>query len=93
MSAKEMQYAPRLEDPNHGSALTATQQRLTSRSNITVEDLKTKTGTTVNGEKFKGETRVLTNDVNEILMGGSPDVFRYATMPRNWCSELIAVAG
>lgn len=44
-----------------------------------IEDLGTKTGTTVDGHKYKGEKHVITELAAEIKMGGCPDMFRYGT--------------
>jgi hypothetical protein len=49
---------------------------LSSRSRVTIEDLATKIGTVVNGQKIKGSKYVLDGQVAEILMGKCPHVFR-----------------
>ncbi|KAF6796967.1 GPI mannosyltransferase (FHA domain-containing protein) [Colletotrichum sojae] len=50
-------------------------QELSRRSAVTIEDLGTKTGTTVDGHKYKGEKHVVTESTAEIKMGGCPDLF------------------
>ncbi|KAF6816335.1 FHA domain-containing protein [Colletotrichum musicola] len=50
-------------------------QELSRRSTVTIEDLGTKTGTTVDGHKYKGEKHVVTESTAEIKMGGCPDLF------------------
>nr|XP_036581489.1 FHA domain-containing protein [Colletotrichum truncatum]KAF6789840.1 FHA domain-containing protein [Colletotrichum truncatum] len=54
---------------------------LSNRSTVTIEDLNTKTGTTVDGHKYKGEKHVLTQPTAEIKMGGCPDLFRLTWQP------------
>ncbi|KAH8655207.1 hypothetical protein BX600DRAFT_66824 [Xylariales sp. PMI_506] len=44
-------------------------QNLSSRSHIVVEDLGSKIGTVVNGQKIKGEKYVITQESNELKMG------------------------
>ncbi|KAI4595893.1 hypothetical protein KJ359_006532 [Pestalotiopsis sp. 9143b] len=44
-------------------------QNLSKRSKITVEDLKSKLGTVVNGEKIKGGKYVIDQEENELKMG------------------------
>ncbi|KAI0170588.1 DNA damage response protein RcaA [Pestalotiopsis sp. NC0098] len=44
-------------------------QNLSKRSKITVEDLKSKLGTVVNGEKIKGEKYAIDQEENELKMG------------------------
>lgn len=44
---------------------------------MTITDLGTKTGTTVDGHKYKDEKYVITESSVEIKMGGCPDLFRY----------------
>ncbi|KAL2757023.1 hypothetical protein ACRALDRAFT_1062659, partial [Sodiomyces alcalophilus JCM 7366] len=56
-------------------------QDLSTRSDVTIEDLSTKTGTTVNGKKFKGETYTLTQPSAEIKLGSCPDIFRLSWHP------------
>ncbi|KAK2017136.1 FHA domain-containing protein [Colletotrichum eremochloae] len=56
-------------------------ENLSSRSKVTIEDLGTKTGTTVDGHKYKGEKHVITEAVAEIKMGGCPDMFRLSWYP------------
>jgi hypothetical protein len=50
---------------------------LSSRSKLTIEDLKTKIGTFINGQKIKGEKHVVSGDETEIVMGKCPSKFRY----------------
>lgn len=49
------------------------------RSTLTIEDLKTKIGTFVNGQKIKGEKYTVAGDEEEfeIVMGKCPSKFRY----------------
>ncbi|TDZ34465.1 GPI mannosyltransferase 1 [Colletotrichum spinosum] len=56
-------------------------QQLTRRSKVTVEDLGTKTGTTIDGHKYKGEKHVVNESTAEIKMGGCPDLFRLTWHP------------
>ncbi|KAK1993008.1 FHA domain-containing protein [Colletotrichum falcatum] len=56
-------------------------ENLSSRSKVTIEDLATKTGTTVDGHKYKGEKHVITEAAVEIKMGGCPDLFRLSWHP------------
>lgn len=53
---------------------------LSSRSRLTIEDLKTKIGTFINGQKIKGEKHVVSGDETEIVMGKCPSKFRYDLM-------------
>ncbi|RGP79574.1 campothecin resistance conferring [Fusarium longipes] len=46
-----------------------------SRSTLTIEDLATKIGTVVNGEKIKGTKKVVEGDKVEFTMGKCPDKF------------------
>lgn len=46
------------------------------RSTLTIEDLKTKTGTVVNGEKIKGKKYEVTTASADITMGKCPNKFR-----------------
>ncbi|KAI1868518.1 uncharacterized protein JN550_006434 [Neoarthrinium moseri] len=55
-------------------------QKLSSRSKVTVEDLGSKIGTTVNGHKIKKEQYVITQDKNELRMG-SMSGFQITWMP------------
>ncbi|KAJ2902837.1 uncharacterized protein MKZ38_000031 [Zalerion maritima] len=48
----------------------------TTRSTLTIEDLKTKIGTTVNGVQIKGSKYVATEQENEIQMGHCSKLFR-----------------
>ncbi|KAF4434058.1 Nibrin [Colletotrichum fructicola Nara gc5] len=56
-------------------------QDLSSRSAITIEDLNTKAGTTVDGHKYKGEKHVVTEATAEIKIGGCTEVFRLTWHP------------
>ncbi|KXH52967.1 FHA domain-containing protein [Colletotrichum nymphaeae SA-01] len=56
-------------------------QHLSRRSTVTIEDLGTKTGTTVDGHKYKGEKHVVAAASAEIKMGGCPDLFRLTWQP------------
>ncbi|KAJ0377947.1 hypothetical protein COL26b_003865 [Colletotrichum chrysophilum] len=56
-------------------------QNLSSRSTITIEDLNTKAGTTVDGHKYKGEKHVVTEATAEIKIGGCTEVFRLTWHP------------
>ncbi|ORY57914.1 uncharacterized protein BCR38DRAFT_82308 [Pseudomassariella vexata] len=51
------------------------------RSKVTVEDLCSKIGTTVNGKKFKGEKYVITTDENVLQMGSLQAKFRITWFP------------
>jgi pSer/pThr/pTyr-binding forkhead associated (FHA) protein len=46
-----------------------------SRSTLTIEDLATKIGTVVNGEKIKGKKKVVEGDKAEFTMGKCPNKF------------------
>ena len=50
---------------------------LSSRSNIKIEDLATKIGTVINGQKIKGEVYDVQVEEYEIMLGKCPDTFRY----------------
>ncbi|TGJ82685.1 hypothetical protein E0Z10_g6082 [Xylaria hypoxylon] len=52
-----------------------------SRSKVTVEDLGSKGGTKVNGQKYRGETCTLSQDSNIFQMGSFPPVFRITWFP------------
>ncbi|KAF9876899.1 FHA domain-containing protein [Colletotrichum karsti] len=56
-------------------------QDLSTRSTVTIEDLNTKTGTTVDGHKYKGEKHVVTEAAAEIKVGGCPQLFRLTWHP------------
>lgn len=60
--------------PNYGALYLQTDPR--SRSTVTIEDLKTKLGTWVNGKNIKGEQLVLTKDENEMKVANYNKVFR-----------------
>ncbi|CAJ0548841.1 Ff.00g024540.m01.CDS01 [Fusarium sp. VM40] len=47
----------------------------TSRSTLTIEDLATKIGTVVNGEKIKGKKKVIEGTKAEFTMGKCPNTF------------------
>ncbi|KAH7156520.1 hypothetical protein EDB81DRAFT_393709 [Dactylonectria macrodidyma] len=51
------------------------------RSTLTIEDLKTKTGTIVNGEKVKGKKYEVATPSAEITMGKCPNKFRLTWNP------------
>ncbi|KAH8734585.1 hypothetical protein BGZ61DRAFT_514018 [Ilyonectria robusta] len=51
------------------------------RSTLTIEDLKTKTGTVVNGEKIKGKKYEVTTASADITMGKCPNKFRITWNP------------
>lgn len=50
---------------------------LSSRSHIKIEDLATKIGTVVNGQKIKGSVYDTQVEEYEIMLGKSPSKFRY----------------
>ncbi|KAI3324879.1 hypothetical protein HD806DRAFT_521897 [Xylariaceae sp. AK1471] len=52
-----------------------------SRSSITIEDLGSKGGTKVNGQKYRGETCSLSQDSNTLQMGSFPPIFRITWFP------------
>ncbi|KAK5634852.1 hypothetical protein RRF57_010565 [Xylaria bambusicola] len=52
-----------------------------SRSKVTVEDLGSKGGTKVNGQKYRSETCTLSEDDNTIQMGSFPSIFRITWLP------------
>ncbi|KFA48974.1 hypothetical protein S40293_02560 [Stachybotrys chartarum IBT 40293] len=52
-----------------------------NRSKLTIEDLGTKIGTVVNGEKLKGSKTVLGTKEAEIIMGKCPNKFRLSWFP------------
>ncbi|KAI1421506.1 hypothetical protein F5Y12DRAFT_702265 [Xylaria sp. FL1777] len=54
---------------------------MASRSKVTVEDLGSKGGTKVNGEKYRSETCTLLQDSNTIQMGSFPPIFRITWLP------------
>ncbi|UNI23205.1 hypothetical protein JDV02_009037 [Purpureocillium takamizusanense] len=54
---------------------------LTSRSKLTIEDLKTKIGTTVDGTKIKGSKHVVEGKEAQFVMGKCPQVFRITWFP------------
>lgn len=53
----------------------------TSRSTVTVEDLKTKIGTQINGTQIKGTTCVLTQESNTLKFGSCNHLFRLSWHP------------
>ncbi|KAJ8104854.1 hypothetical protein ONZ43_g7658 [Nemania bipapillata] len=52
-----------------------------SRSKVTIEDLGSKGGTKVNGQKYRSETCTLSQDSNTIQMGSFPPLFRITWFP------------
>ncbi|KAL2211304.1 hypothetical protein CC79DRAFT_194689 [Sarocladium strictum] len=54
---------------------------LTSRSRITIEDLATKIGTTVDGHKIKGDKFIIDSAQAQIVMGKCPHVFQLIWQP------------
>ncbi|POR36108.1 Nibrin [Tolypocladium paradoxum] len=54
---------------------------LTSRSKLTIEDLATKIGTVVNGQKIKGGKYVVDGKEAEMTMGKCPSTFRITWFP------------
>ncbi|KAL7811849.1 hypothetical protein V8C26DRAFT_408086 [Trichoderma gracile] len=55
---------------------------LSSRSNIKIEDLATKIGTVVNGQKIKGEVYDVQVEEYEIMLGKCPEMFRLKWNPK-----------
>ena len=49
---------------------------LSSRSKLTIEDLGTKIGTTVNGQRIRGDKYAVTQADVEVTMGKCPSKFR-----------------
>ncbi|PTB68797.1 hypothetical protein BBK36DRAFT_1166684 [Trichoderma citrinoviride] len=54
---------------------------LSSRSKIKIEDLATKIGTVINGQKIKGEVYDVQVEEYEIMLGKCPDTFRLKWHP------------
>ena len=54
---------------------------LSSRSRLTIEDLATKIGTTVDGRKIKGDKLTIDNSHAQLVMGKCPHIFRYGFPP------------
>ncbi|PHH66256.1 hypothetical protein CDD81_7849 [Ophiocordyceps australis] len=54
---------------------------LASRSRVTIEDLATKIGTFVNGNKIKGQKHQVEDVETEVMMGKCPDKFRLVWFP------------
>ncbi|KAI1746784.1 hypothetical protein F4782DRAFT_474497 [Xylaria castorea] len=52
-----------------------------SRSKVTIEDLGSKGGTRVNGQKYRSETCTLSQDSNTLQMGSFPPLFRITWLP------------
>ncbi|KAI0108875.1 hypothetical protein GGR51DRAFT_513410 [Nemania sp. FL0031] len=52
-----------------------------SRSKVTIQDLGSKGGTKVNGQKYRSETCILSQDSNTIQMGSFPPLFRITWFP------------
>lgn len=57
------------------------QQSLNSRSQLTIEDLKTSKGTFVDGQPIQGEKHVVSAEQTEFTLGKCPDIFRYTICP------------
>lgn len=53
---------------------------LSSRSHIKIEDLATKIGTVINGQKIKGSIYDTQVEEYEIMLGKCPNKFRYACL-------------
>ncbi|TFB07238.1 hypothetical protein CCMA1212_000871 [Trichoderma ghanense] len=53
-----------------------------SRSHIKIEDLATKTGTVVNGQRIKGEVYDVQVEEYEIMLGKCPDTFKLKWVPK-----------
>ena len=53
------------------------QQSLTSRSQLTIEDLNTSKGTFIDGQSIQGQKHVVSSELTEFTLGNCPDVFRY----------------
>ncbi|KAK8061604.1 FHA domain-containing protein [Apiospora phragmitis] len=56
-------------------------QSLSSRSKVTVEDLGSKLGTTINEHKIKGETYAINQDSSTLQMGSFPKKFKLTWFP------------
>ncbi|KAK4180973.1 hypothetical protein QBC36DRAFT_2560 [Triangularia setosa] len=56
-------------------------RNITSRSQITVEDLESKKGTTVNDVQIRGQKKVITEDVNTIKLGMCQKLLRIQWYP------------
>ena len=54
-------------------------QDLASRSKVTLEDLQTSKGTSVNGQSIQGQKYVVSELEAEILMGKCPDILKYVS--------------
>jgi DNA repair protein XRS2 len=52
------------------------QEVMGSRSSLTIEDLGSKGGTKVNGQKYRNETCTLSHESNTLQMGSFPPIFR-----------------
>jgi hypothetical protein len=64
-----------------GNVSDGDSRNLASRSALTIEDLKTKIGTFVNGTNIKGEKLKLKEESVELTIGKSPGKFRYVPCP------------
>lgn len=63
---------------NYVSATNTKQQSLTSRSQLTIEDLNTSKGTFIDGQSIQGQKHVVSTECTEVTLGKCPDIFRYA---------------
>lgn len=63
------------------SATDTEQQSLNSRSQLTIEDLKTSKGTFVDGQPIQGQKHVVSAEQTEFTLGKCPDIFRYTSCP------------
>lgn len=64
-----------------GEVRTGNSARLESKSELTLEDLKTKLGTTVNGISIKGQRRSFRDVYNEVKLGHFDQVFKIRWIP------------
>ena len=62
--------------PNYVSTADPKQQSLSSRSQLTIEDLDTSKGTILDGQSIKGQKHVVSAESTEFTLGKCPDVFR-----------------
>ncbi|KAF9773837.1 hypothetical protein IL306_008265 [Fusarium sp. DS 682] len=60
-----------------------------SRSTLTIEDLATKIGTVVNGEKIKGKRKVIEGDKAEFTMGKCPNKFTFEQLDIKLVTEYV----
>ncbi|KAH9903787.1 hypothetical protein F4778DRAFT_735565 [Xylariomycetidae sp. FL2044] len=56
-------------------------ENMDTRSKVTVEDQRSKSGTTVNGEKIRKDSRVLSQDSNVLQLGSFPLKFHITWFP------------